>query len=212
MVEKVSNFLNSCPAEIRKTLQEARFSPGEIILSQGDPAKYVYILLAGEARVYHMTLNGINFLEYIYGEEGIFGEIEILYEKPVLADVVAQSDCRTMRMEKEGFIRWMRIDPNFALFISQQLAEKFYQASLASATHMAYPLKYCILYLLWSASSTTNPAIPKEDLINRLGSNERSINRIVKELVEAGLVENEKGLVRAISISGIMGEMRRYET
>ena len=211
MSKTMHQFLTTCPIAIQATFREMTFQPGELLLTQGDPADCVYLLLEGEAGVYHLTLNGIQVLESIYGTAELFGELEVLNARPIICHVRARTVCRVIRIEAASFIRWLQADPDFALFICRQLADKLYHASLASVTNIAYPLKYRVLYFLWTASQRGSSSIRKEDVIAGLGSNERSINRVVRELIDAGLIEADRGAIRIRSQSDIVHEMSRFE-
>jgi CRP-like cAMP-binding protein len=204
-------FLKTCPTRIRQSFQELTFQAGAVILNQGDPAEYVYILSEGKAGVYQMALNGIEYLAYIYHGDELFGEIEIFNHKPILSNVRANQACKTIRIAKVDFIQWMQAEPGFAFFICQQLAEKLYQTSVNSVTHIAYPLKYRVLSCLWNHFQRGNQYIQKADIIHSLGSNERSVNRILQELVNSRQVESDRGMVKINSIEDIAKQLQEYE-
>jgi len=115
-----------------------------------------------------------------------------------------------VRVTKADFLAWFRQDPDFATYIGEQMAEKLYRACLTWATNVVYPLKYRVLYYLWT-NAQAGKTVLKEDIITGLGSIERSINRIIKDLVEEGLISYEEGVVRVLSTEGVVREMRRYE-
>ncbi len=208
---RITPFLNTCPATIRQAFEEVRFQAGDMILTQGDAPGYVYVLIEGEARVCHLTMNGIQYLEYVYTDGELFGEIEVLNHKEIIADVHASSSCTTLRIASADFIRWLNADPEFSLFICRQLADKLYNACLSSVANIAYPLKYRVLYFLWNATQNGNSTVRKEDIITGAGSNERSINRILKELSGTGLITSEPGLVKIGARVLLLQAMRKYE-
>jgi CRP-like cAMP-binding protein len=212
MPENASSFLKTCPARIKNHMREVCYGPGDLILEQGQEPEAVFFLLEGEVKVFHLVLNDIQLLEYIYSNEGLFGEIEVLNGQPVLADVRAATSCKVIRLEKTAFLDWLRSDAEFALSIAGQTADKLYAACLSSAANIAYPLKYRVLFFLWSRQETGITSISKSDLVTGLGSNERSINRILKELMDAGLVTVEHGLIHSSSSrSLLLSEMRKFE-
>jgi len=211
MPEQIRTYLAACPAAIQKDFKSLEYLPGSFLLTQGDEPGDVFILLEGQAMVYLLTPNGVHFLEYIYKDNEIFGEIEALNEKPIVCSVVARSLCKVIQIGKRPFIDWMRADTAFAVYISRQLAEKFYQSNLSSATHIAYPLRYRMLFFLWQSTQQGNPYIRKEDVVRGLGSNERSTNRVIKQLVEAGLVEYDRGVLKIGSLEAALTEMSQHE-
>jgi CRP-like cAMP-binding protein len=211
MRKTILELLKTCPDSIKHSFQEKVFQGGDMILIQGASPEYAYILVDGEAGVYQLTMNGIVFLAYVYSDDDLFGEIELLNEKPVVSNVRANRLCKTVRIGRDDFYRWLQADPAFALFICQQLADKLYASSINSVTNIAYPLKYRLLYFLWNANQQGNKYVKKEDIIAALGSNERSINRIIQELAGLLLVESDRGLVKVNSCDLILQELRKYE-
>jgi CRP-like cAMP-binding protein len=211
MTSEILRYLDHCPDSIRRTFKEIGFEEGELIMAQGEPVEAVYILLEGETRVYHLTSKGINYLEYIYTRGELFGEIEALNGKAIISNVRASTKCKAIAISKAAFIQWMRADPDFSVFIGSQLADKLYLSSQASVTNITYPLRYRVLYYLWEAFQRQAIYISKEDLVAGLGSNERSVNRIVNELVEEQLVECDHGVIKLCPQANILSEMAKYE-
>lgn len=211
MSAELLHFLDTCPVTIRSTFAIVEFLPGAFLLTQGEAPRHVFILEDGEASVYLLTANGIQYLEYIYTGDELFGEVEVLNSQPVLCNVVARSKCRVIRVEKANFWGWIQADPAFALFITRQLADKFYRACQAAITQIAYPLRYRMLFFVWQATQQGSPYIRKDDVVSGLGSNERSVNRIIKDLVEAGLFEYDRGMLKILSKEAVIKEMSWFE-
>jgi len=210
MPGELQHYLATCPSVIRNTLLAEEYPAGAFMLVQGDAPRYVFILTGGEASVYLLTSNGIRYLECIYADDELFGEVEVLNNQPVLCNVVARSVCRVIRVEKAAFLSWIQSDPAFALYVSRELAGKFYLACQTSVTHIAYPLRYRVLFFVWQAAQQGNSYIRKEDVIAGLGSNERSINRMIKDLQEDGLIEYDQGIIRILSKEEVIKAMSSY--
>ncbi len=205
------DYLPTCPKLVSETLQTISFALGDMILSQGDPPEFVYILTAGEAKVFTLTLNGSSYLEHIYSAGELFGEFEAINLRPYLSCIQASSACTAVRMTNSAFLEWMKLDPEFSLFISRQMADKLYQSSLDAITNIVYPLRYRVLYFLWNVSQNGRKTIRKEDLIAGLGSNERSVNRIIKDLINALLIDYDRGVITIPDAGELVKEMKRFE-
>jgi CRP-like cAMP-binding protein len=211
MSSALFRFIGLCPGAVRQSFADVSFQDGDFILTQGEPVEAVYVLLEGETRVYHLTPNGINYLEYIYTPGELFGEIEALNGKPGSSSVRASSTCGAIAIPKPAFLDWMRADAGFSTFIAGQLADKLYQSSQASVTNITFPLRYRVLYYLWEAHQRRVAYVAKEDLVAGLGSNDRSVNRILKELGDARIVESDRGVIKLCSPADVLREMARYE-
>ena len=72
-----------------------------------------------------------------------------------------------------------------------------YHTSINSKANVAYNLKDRVLFFLWKFLNEHNlNTVHKDILVEGVGSNIRSINRIIKELVDEGIIEYNKDLLR----------------
>lgn len=92
-------------AYLRRGGEEAPFADGEIIVRRGDPGKAFYVVLSGTVEV-RLTAEGDCRLPLVRLEEGsFFGEMSILTEQEVSADVVALGPVVLLRYPAELFPR-----------------------------------------------------------------------------------------------------------
>jgi signal transduction histidine kinase len=115
--------LDDSQRECLSTGTEVRFARGEMILREGDPADFFYIMLEGELRVTKFFGEQEIFLAS-GGPGGFFGEIQILLDVPhsVLIRVVA--DSRLFRLPRAGFWGLLRTSPPVAREIMRTLATR----------------------------------------------------------------------------------------
>jgi CRP-like cAMP-binding protein len=204
-------FYLDCPETIKVLFDACNSESGQTIMEQGEDAAQVHILVEGEAKVIHTTIHAIEYLVYIYSPTEIFGEVEAINNKPLVSSIQASGLCKTVSISNEDFLFWMKTDPEFSLFISRQLADKLYETSLTSAVNITSPLRYRVLYYLWNANQQGQRYIPKKDVIAGLGSNERSINRVLKSLINEMVIDYEGGLIRVAELQDLVLEMKKYE-
>lgn len=196
-MNNLSYFFNTCPDYIKNNFTTIEFNTFDKILIQNEYANYVYIIRKGKVKVYSLTPSGVKYLERIYCEDDLFGELEIFANKPILNYVEALEPCEAIKISKDYFLEWIKYDSNFSLYIHIQLSKKMYHTSINSKANIAYNLKYRLLFFLWKFSDEHNlNSIHKDILVEGVGSNIRSVNRVIKELVDENLVEYNKGLVK----------------
>lgn len=77
---------------------EVAFSPGEVIVDQGDPGTACYVIVSGTASVY---VRG----EYVTtsGRGSMIGEIALVDHRPRTATVLADSDLKTLQFNSDAF-------------------------------------------------------------------------------------------------------------
>ena len=100
--------------------------------------------------------------------------------------VEAISNCKTIEIPKETFIKWMEEDSKFSLYISKLIAERNYYSCIRERTNAIYPLRYRVIYFILNTLYKNNLAITKDLIVEGVGSNIRSINRILKQLIDEG--------------------------
>ena len=166
---------------------------------------FVYIIIKGKVKVYSLTPTGVKYLERIYCEYEIFGELEAFIDKPILNYVEAIESCNAIKIPKDLFLKWIEIDREFSLYISIQISEKMYYTSINSRANVTYPLKSRLIFFLWNFLDEHNlDTVHKDILVEGVGSNIRSVNRIIKELVNEGLIEYNKGFIKVKNMDKLM--------
>jgi signal transduction histidine kinase len=102
---------------------EVRFARGEIVLREGDPSNFFYVMLEGELRVTKFFgEQEIIFATRIPGE--FFGEILILLDVPNFVLYRAVADSRLFRLPRAGFWDLLCTSPTVAKEIMRVLATR----------------------------------------------------------------------------------------
>ena len=198
-------FINNCPKEIKKELKNRSFKYGEKLLVQNENCDFVYILLKGKIKTYHCDFTGAIYLEDIDSEATIFGELEALINKEVVTTVEALSQCETLEISKESFIKWIELDNKFSLFISKLIAERNYECCKRERVNAFYNLRYRVMYIILNTLHKNNL------VVEGVGSNIRSINRIINQLIEEGILDYNSGKIKVKSIEKLKEEVNYYK-
>ena len=204
-MNNLSYFLDTCPDYIKNNFINITFNTFDKILIQSEVATSVYIIKKGKVKVYSLAPTGVKCLERIYCENDLFGELEIFADKPILNYVEALEPCDAIEISKEDFLKWVKSDSDFSLYVHIQLSKKMYHTSINSKANIAYPLKYRLLFFLWKFLDEHNlDTVHKDILVEGVGSNIRSVNRIIKELVNENFVEYNKGFVKVVDMDKLV--------
>ena len=196
-MNNLSYYLDTCPDFIKDKFININFKTFDKILKQNEEPSFVYIIKKGKVKVYSLTPTQLKYLERIYCEYELFGELEVFIDKPILNFVEAVEPCEVIKIPKDTFLEWIKYDSDFSLFIHVQMAEKMYHTSISSKANIAYTLKSRIIFFLWSFLDEHNlDSVHKDILVEGVGSNIRSVNRIIKELVDESLIEYNKGFIK----------------
>jgi len=95
------------------------FSAGDPILKYGEKSEVMFVLIEGEAEI---RLGE----QVIYTAQAgdLLGELGLIDDSPVSADVTAKTDCRLARIDKHRFLFLVQQTPNFALDVMKVIAER----------------------------------------------------------------------------------------
>lgn len=85
-------------------LEQETFARDTEIVTQGEPGDTFYIIVEGSAKVYK-TENGERHVVGELGPSEYFGEIALLTNQPRAATVVADTELKTVKLDRDRFIR-----------------------------------------------------------------------------------------------------------
>ena len=197
---------------LRGKYEVKSFRKEEIILNAEDRLDSIIILKSGKFKTYSLSENGAKHLMRIYEAGGLLGDVEVFTDSVVICFVEAMEDGEMYVIKREHFFKWMEHDFNISLYIVRQLAEKLINTGIKMRSAVSYPLKYQVLLYIWKyVSQYKNNCIPKVLIVEELGSNIRSINRILKQLAEEGIIINLSGKIKIEDLNLVLTMMSQYE-
>ncbi len=118
--ESIWGLLANCPLRSLKK--------GEILFKAGQPNKTMYMILSGKLSVH---LQDINDTPAAFLEAGhTVGEISVIDNQPVSANVIADTDVRLLEVDEKTFWRLIDVSHDFArnmlvLFVERMRANNF---------------------------------------------------------------------------------------
>lgn len=83
-----------------KEMELESHEEGSVIISEGDPGTSMYLIVAGEVKVYTRGTGGTVYLARL-GEGDFFGEVSVLTGKPRTATITASQRTELLRLDKE---------------------------------------------------------------------------------------------------------------
>ena len=140
----------------------------------------------------------------------IYGELEALIDKETVSTVEAVTECRVLKLENAQFLKWLRADNAFTLYITTLIAQRNYACSKQERVNAFYPLKYRIMYMIYNTLCKKDLTITKDLLVEGTGSNIRSINRVVHTLIRDGILDYKSGIITVHSMERLEEEIKLY--
>lgn len=181
----LSHFMDNAPVFVKNSFIHRKHMKGSYILFPGNENNYLYILIKGSANVVIQNISGTGFVLYTYDAYSCFGEMELFNKDIKTFDVIAQTNCETIIVQREQVFEWMKIDFEFTKFLIGQLTEKLLKSSQKLTTISLLSvndrLLYCIYthYKLGDLAKLTKQMVCSETFIPL-----RSLNRGIADCKE----------------------------
>jgi flavin-dependent dehydrogenase len=99
------------------------YSDGEVILSEGDRAKCMYVIQSGQVEVVR-SHDGEEVQLAVLGEGDVFGEMALFEGDERSATVRVKGEARLLTVDKASFIRKVQSDPSLAFRLLKKLSRR----------------------------------------------------------------------------------------
>lgn len=177
---------------------------GQTLLLQGDPGDMLLILLAGNAKVTMVALNGRE-ITLDYADPGaVLGEIAVLDGGARTASVIALSEGSYLRLTRAAFEAFVERQPGMAWRLMKELARRLRQTNntiesdraFASGPRLARFLQR--LTMAGNADGRLRLDLSQSDLGSFAGMSRENINRQLSAWADVGIIALEHGQIRIL--------------
>jgi len=170
------------------------FAKNTVVVSEGDRADSLYIVLSGRVRAYVSDDQGKEMFLSEAGKGEYFGEMA-LDQGPRSASVITLEPTRLLVVPKDDFAAFLAKSPEFALHLVRKLIRR-----VRALTHDVKSLALMDVYgrvarMLLDLAVERDGALVIEDrqtqqeMANRIGASREMISRILTELAAGGYIE-----------------------
>jgi CRP-like cAMP-binding protein len=179
------------------------FERGELILSQGEPSKYLYVLVKGKIKIYTTSAEGKTLILSFKSPIEVIGDIEYVQEIDTINTVEAVSSVYMIGVQHIFLKKFTNDFSPFLQFILKIITEKFYLKNNSMSFNLMYPVEVRLASYLLSVTQDENESLftgqlsttNLTDTANLIGTSYRHLNRVIKQFCSDGLVERNKGFI-----------------
>jgi len=188
-------IFQNCPYKVLKTLEIVSFLPGQFLCHQGQRHNNLFIIISGKVEVYYQAENGKIHMKCFFQEGTFLGELELYDQSPAVSYVRAVTTVTLLRLKRETFMQWLKLDNYFCEFLLKQVSKKYYDYSLTTSETFLYSIKYRICNYLISyckeLHKTTNVEVEfdKNKFAKLFSVTTRSLNRTLQNLQDLKAIE-----------------------
>ena len=177
---------------------------GQTLLLQGDPGDSLIILLAGNARVTMVAMNGRE-ITLDYADPGaVLGEISVLDGGERTASVIALSEGSFLRLTRAAFEAFVERQPGMAWRLMKELARRLRQTNSTIESDRAFasgPRLARFLARLTLSNSEDGRLrldLSQSELGSFAGMSRENINRQLGAWADGGVIALEHGRIRIL--------------
>ena len=179
------------------------FARGEVLIEEGEKSDSLFILLAGELRVFTRGDNGRELVYNVLRPGEFFGEL-FLDGGPRSASVKAVTTSTCIVVERDEFRAFMRNYPEFAECLVMKLIERVRHAT-EQLRSLAMKDVYSRVIALLNETAVDDEGVrildktvTQQEIADRVGATREMVNHVFRELVRSGsLVRDDKRMVIA---------------
>lgn len=182
------------------SFRRRHFRRGEVVFHEGDPGASLHVLTVGEAKVSLTSDEGEEVIVRTLVPGDPFGEIALLDQAPRSATVTALEHAETLELQRAAFIALLE-DPPFRAALLASVA-----GELRRLTRLVEELRFLdvagrvgAIILRGAEGQAATPdgevRVPwhhtQADLAAMAGTTRQSVNRVLADLVERGVIRIE---------------------
>jgi uncharacterized membrane protein len=114
-------------AGIRSIMDVMKFTPGQVIIREGDTGSLFYVITEGRAEVIIHDANGSDVILHEVGPGDFFGELSMLTNEPRTARVRATEHLTTLVLERDEFFDFLRSHTHAAIDVLVELGGRLHK-------------------------------------------------------------------------------------
>jgi CRP-like cAMP-binding protein len=216
LLKQVPYFASLPPSELGELaagLRECHYQAGDVIFRKGDRCEGLCIVLSGRVRTVTTSAEGREQVLKVFGPGRTFAEIPVFDDEPLPADAVAVTDSTIALLPPAAVIDLLRRHPDVALdvirlFASRLRAYKQFIEDLSLRNVVARVAKLLLDRARGQATVVEDAAsvrlqCTQDEIAAMVGSVREVVQRALKTLEHAGVVQMTRGWIRIIDVEGL---------
>jgi cAMP-binding proteins - catabolite gene activator and regulatory subunit of cAMP-dependent protein kinases len=127
-IEHKKDGTNAVPA-LFENIEPVTFKKGDYVFQEGETSDFLYYIVKGK---YSVILNG-TVVSSLSPEDIFMGEMSFLLNNRRSATVCAQTSGKLIKISKKDFVKAIKNQPHYALFLSRLLAQRLQRGNVTQS-------------------------------------------------------------------------------
>lgn len=170
------------------------FPKNAVVITEGDQAGPVYVILTGKARVFLGSAAGKEITLSIQTRGSYFGELSLLDDEPRSTSVMTLEKTVCGLIGKDDFKAWLSAHPDAATSVIKGLTRRVRSLTESARSLALFDVYGRLSRLLCDLAEDVEgrPTITErpshQEIASRIGSSREMVSKIMKDLVNGGYV------------------------
>ena len=196
---------------------ERSYRRGEVIFLEGEPCAGLYVVAAGEVKIFKLSSQGREQILHRLGAGGTFNDVAVLDGGPNPASAGAISDAACLVITRSDMRRLAEAHPQLAWALIESIARRA-RILVGMVEDLALrPVKARLAKLLLAEAAQTaasqdaggdaidrSQMVTQADMAARLGTVREMIGRALRELSEDGLIAMDRHQIIILDRVGLV--------
>jgi len=201
------------PGQARAVLSVAlrrRFGRGEALVREGDSGQVLHLIDVGHVAVRVVTPLGEVATLRLLGPGEYFGELSVVSPGRRNATIVAIDPTKTLAIERAQFDQLRAANPAVDRVLLQAVVQEVRRLSSQLVEVMYLPVPNRVVRRLCEVAGqfpeATGPTViplTQEDLAGLCGATRPTVNKVLQDLQDQGLIEVGRGRVAITDLGGL---------
>lgn len=172
----------------------------EALTRAGDEVVAIYLLVQGTVKIFNSLENGKTYIIRTEQAPAIYGDLELFHYATYVANTVCLTHCRAIRIPISVAKRSLTQNIVFVQLMCQSLAGRLESISTLSLNNLYLPVKAKLANYLLINQKNNCLVIDNSltDIAQRIGTSYRHLQRILKQLNDAGVIQKSRYEIRII--------------
>lgn len=195
-------------ADLTVIIAEQEFRKGENIFAEGDDGVGFYILVAGQVKIYKLSMDGKEQILHIFGPGEPFAEAAVFTGRSFPAYADAMQNSRVLFIPRKAFVDLIKGNPSLAMNMLGALSTRLkkFAGMIEALSLKEVPGRLAAHLLLLSEQQGAGDFplnISKTQLASLLGTIPETLSRIFTKLNSQGYIESNGPRVLILNRAGL---------
>jgi CRP-like cAMP-binding protein len=192
--------------QLRPYFETVRLKPEQFVLPAEAPLQHVYFPLGGLTSLMVSALQGGTVQVAAVGREGMLGVSVVLEASESPFEIVCQVAGEALRMPTADCTRFAQLLPTFRRRLARYALALLHEAARTAACNGLHSVEQRLarwLLLCCARVGASSFPVTHESLAQMLGVSRPFVTQTAGGLVDAGLIEHQRGVMRIIDRAGL---------